>query len=107
MTMPNLLTDLIKEVSVHGKPYKLKPYSAKYRGILNDKGTDLQAQLAVGAITEFEYYDRLLRLIVVDENPTWDTTADDFDGREAEDAFMSFFPPSMRLYMMLTGLQKS
>ena len=102
-----MLTDLIKEVFVHGKAYKLKPYSAKNREILNDKGTDLQAQKAVGEIDEFEYYDKLLRLIVADENPTWDTRADDFDGREAEDAFMSFFPPSMRLYMMLVGLQKS
>lgn len=104
--MQNILTDLIKEVSIHGKPYKLKPYSAKNRATVNNDGVELQSQLAVGEITEFEYYNELLKLIC--EGPyEWDTMADDFDGREAEDAFLSFFPPSMRVYMLLIGLQKS
>lgn len=101
------MTDLIQFVTIQGKEYKLRNYSAKNRAILDVEGPALEKRLTAGEITDFEYYDKLLRLIVVETEVEWDTMSDDFDLREAEDVFMSFFPPSMRLYMLLTGLGKS
>ncbi|KKL11571.1 hypothetical protein LCGC14_2544490 [marine sediment metagenome] len=105
--MANNLTDYIKFIFIQGKQYTLRKYSAKNRRILDEKGPELEKRLTAGEITEFEYHDQLLRLIVVETEVEWDVESDEFCGREAEDAFLSFFPPSMRVYMLLTGLGKS
>ena len=105
--MSNFLTDLIQFVTIQGKQYKLRNYSAKNRRILDEKGPELEKRLTAGEITEFEYHDELLKLIVVETEVKWNIESDEFCLREAEDAFLSFFPPSMRLYMLLTGLGRS
>ena len=105
--MENILTDYIKFITIQGKQYTLRKYSAKNRRILDEQGPELEKRLTAGEITQFEYHDELLKLIVTETEVEWDALSDEFCLREAEDAFLSFFPPSMRLYMLLNGLGKS
>ena len=91
-------------VVIQGKTYNLHPYSPYYLSELNTKGAQLVKDQLDGKITEFEYFDKLLRIVIADE-PKWDVTAKDFDGREAENAVLAFVPPSKQMYLLLSGFQ--
>jgi len=91
-------------VVVQGKTYNLKPYSAFNLERLNNAGAMISKELTEGKITEFEYYDKLLQLVIEDRGE-WDVTAKDFNAREAENAVLSFVPPSKQAYLLLTGFQ--
>lgn len=94
-------------VIVHGKTYEYKPYSAVNIARLKDEGTALSEKLNDREITEFEYYDQLLRLVLKrPDTPAgyeWDVQADDFNAREAEQVIVGFLPPSKQAFVMLSG----
>ena len=90
--------------TIQGKTYQLRPYSAVNLERLNTKGAEFVDLLMKGEIDEFEYYNRILPIVIADE-PAWDVYAEDFDGREAENAILSFVPPSKQAYLLLNGFQ--
>ena len=91
-------------VMIHGKEYKLKPYSPVNWKALQDIAPQLIEQMESGKITQFDYWDRLLRVVLVGPYE-WDVHAPDFDGREAENGILAFVPPSMQFNVLLTGFQ--
>ena len=91
-------------VLVQGNSYALQPCSTFYWDRLAKEGAVAAERLEKGKIDQFEYWNILLKLIVKDE-PGWDVTHKDFDGREAENAILSFVPPSMQARVLLTGWQ--
>jgi hypothetical protein len=100
------LSSIPSSVTLQGKTYQLKPYSRLNERILAERAPELEALLTKGEISKWEYYDRLLRLVI--EGPyEFDTQSDTFDAREAEAVVLSFVPPSMQAYVLLQGFQQS
>lgn len=93
-----------KTVELQGKTYELKPFSAINESRMIEQGSILSAELDAGKITKFQYYDKFLPLIIKGPHE-WDVTSPEFDGREAENAILSFVPPSMQAYVLLTGFR--
>lgn len=99
----NILSDIPTSVTIGGKQYDLKPYSAPNERRLKDQAPKLEESLASGVITRTGYYRALLDLILKGGAPDIDYDGENFDGREVEAAFMLFLPPSIRAYSLLTG----
>lgn len=92
-------------VTLQGVSYELLPCSKFYWDRLEKQGAAAAEKLENAKIHQFEYFDILLKLVIADE-PHWDTTSKEFDGREAENAILSFMPPSMQARVLLTGFQQ-
>lgn len=102
--MSTNLSDIPQYVTIHGRTYKLKPFSRGNETTLREQGGLASSDLEAGKIDRFQYYDVVLRLVL--EGPYYfDVNADTFDVREAEAAILSFLPPSMQAYTILNGFQ--
>lgn len=98
------MNDFPTHVTIQGRSYKLKPFSAPNEKVFNEQGNEASKALEAGEIQRWEYYDRVLRLIL-DGPFHFDCKSPDFDAREAEAAIWSFVPPSLRAYVLLAGFQ--
>lgn len=93
-------------VFIQGVSYEMYPCSQFYWDRLEADGSKAAKKLEDREITQFAYWDILLKLIIKDE-PKWDVNSKEFDGREAENVILAFMPPSMQARVLLLGFQPS
>lgn len=90
------------KVVLGGKSFAMRPctYDA-YERVRTEEPAHNEA-LQRGEIDRFDYYLRVLQLVLA--GPTETLSKGDFCAREAEEVIEGFFPVSLRLQARLTGL---